>query len=139
MRVLAGPEGDGGAFAAELEALEQVPDRLAEAIMAEGVEFDLGDEPAAELCGLLADAGRHRRRRILLAVEGGVQQLNQLHGGDGGGGFAVAVAMQEGDEAARHPPGVGQVQREVEMRRRLHAPLEDAGPRRRANQEKRGR
>lgn len=119
--VFARAQRDTLAFAAEFEALEEIAHALPEAVVTEGVQLDLIHEPAAELRGFVAHAGGDHRDGVLLALEIRIQQLDDLNGGRGRRGAAMAIAMQEGDKAASNPARVRQVEGNVEMGSRLHA------------------
>src|SRR2546430_16676745 len=57
-RILAGAQGDRRPLFAELEALEEVADVLAEPVVDDGGALDGVDEGAAERGGLVAEAQR---------------------------------------------------------------------------------
>ena len=109
IRVFTGAERNRRAFSAEFEAFEEIAYRLAQAVVAQCVELHLIDELPGNLSCFVTHHPGARRRRVFLAFEIGIKQVDELLRRGGRGGAGVTVALQERDQATRHSAGVRQI------------------------------
>ncbi len=88
--------------------------------MAESVELDGLDQPPAARGGGFAQGLRFGRRGIFVGLETIIEQFDDLGGEFAGARAGATVAVEEGEDAPRHPAGVRQVERDVKIRSVAH-------------------